>query len=101
MKLDLTYFAIGGFFCEVLTETIKKFLKSKNPDISGGWILIFAEIFGLIYSFLTIPQTLKYQLGWSTQIPDWASAIITGIVISSFAKFYDYIFKFTNLKSKE
>ncbi len=93
--MDWNYLIIGGFFVEILTEMIKKLLK-----LEGGWVLIFAIIFGILFSLMTIPQTLKYQLQWSAEIPDSFSAIITGIVISSLAKFYDYVFKFTNLKSK-
>jgi len=91
--LDLTYFIIAGFFVEILTELVKKLW-----NLKGGWILLFAIGFGILFSVLTLHQSIKYQLAWD--IPDLSSVIITGVISSSFAKFYDYVYKITKLKSK-
>ena len=91
--LDLTYFIIAGFFCEILTETVKKLFK-----IEGGKVLIFALVFGFLFASLTLKQSIKYQLAWD--ISDFSSIIITGVVSSSFAKFFDYTYKIAKLKSR-
>ena len=91
--LDLTYFIIAGFFVEVLTELVKKLW-----NLKGGWVLLFAIGFGILFSVLTLKQSIKYQLTWD--IPDFSSIINTGVISSSFAKFYDYVYKATKLKSK-
>jgi len=93
MELDIEYLAVLGFCVETLTEMLKKWLK-----FDSSYTLIFAILIGILFAVLTTPQGIKYQLEWSSQIPDWVSNIITGIVLSSFAKFYDYIFKFIKLK---
>ncbi|NMB82946.1 MAG: hypothetical protein GYA14_14130 [Ignavibacteria bacterium] len=91
MKLDIEYLAILGFCVETLTEMLKKWL-----EFDSRYTLIFALLIGLLLATLTGTEGLKYQLDWN--IPDWVGNIITGICISSFAKFYDYIFKFIKLK---
>lgn len=93
MNLDIEYLAVLGFCVETLVEMFKNLL-----EFDKHYTLIFALIFGIIFAVLTSPQGLKYQLNWSNEIPDWVSSLITGIVVSSFAKFYDYIFKFIKLK---
>lgn len=78
---------------EVLVELVKKIF-----NLKGGWVLVFAVVFGILFAELTLKQSIKYQLGW--EIYDWASIVITGVLVSSTAKFFDYVYKITRLKGK-
>lgn len=93
MNLNFEYLIAISFSVEVLVEATKNFL-----ELEKRHTLIFAIIYGFLLSMLTLPETIKYQLGWSADIPDFVSAIITGLIASSFAKFYDYLYKFIKFK---
>jgi len=92
--MDWTPLIAGGFFVEILTELFKKWF-----NLKGGWVLAFAILFGMFYSVLSPQQTLPSQLNWN--LPEINNIIINGVIISSFSKFYNYVFKFTRLKDKE
>ena len=91
--IDLGYFLIGGFFVEVLTEAIKK-----KFNLDGGNVLFVAIVLGILFAWITPNQTIAFQLKWN--IPIGSSIFITGVVVSSFGKFYDYVFKVTRLKTR-